>query len=92
MKQRKVRVIGYFATWINWIDRNSETLACQEALETSPKGFSAFKCDVGKWIFSKSWEFLGNSLEIVTDCLHFKKSTGFLHFQSQLIVYILKVR
>ena len=28
---------------------------------TSPKGFSASKCDVRNWIFSKSWEFLGNS-------------------------------
>ena len=28
--------------------------------ETSPKGFSASKCDVGYWIFSKSWEFFGN--------------------------------
>ena len=25
--------------------------------ETSPKGFSASKCDVGNWIFSKSYEF-----------------------------------
>ena len=31
-------------------------------LKTSPKGFSASKCDVGNWIFSKSWEFFGNSL------------------------------
>ena len=26
--------------------------------KTSPKGFSASKCDVGNWILSKSWEFL----------------------------------
>ena len=53
---------------------------------TSPKGFSASKCDVGNWIFSKSWEFftnvlgvsweffgnsLWNSVGIVNDCLHF---------------------
>ena len=25
--------------------------------KTSSKGFSAFKCDVGNWIFSQSWEF-----------------------------------
>ena len=25
--------------------------------KTSPKGFSASKCDVGNWIFSKFWEF-----------------------------------
>jgi hypothetical protein len=29
-------------------------------IKTSPKGFSASKCDVENWIFSKSWEFLGN--------------------------------
>ena len=29
--------------------------------KTSPKGFSASKCDVGNWIFSKSWEFLGGN-------------------------------
>ena len=27
------------------------------SMETSPKGFSASKCDVGNWILSKSWEF-----------------------------------
>ena len=32
--------------------------------KTSPKGFPASKCDVGNWIFSKSWEFFGNSFEI----------------------------
>ena len=26
-------------------------------IKTSPKGFSASKCDVGNWIFSKSWVF-----------------------------------
>jgi hypothetical protein len=31
---------------------------------TSPKGFSASKCDVGNWIFSKSWECFGNVLGI----------------------------
>jgi hypothetical protein len=30
--------------------------------KSSPKGFSASKCDVRNWIFSKSWEFFGNSL------------------------------
>ena len=34
-------------------------------------------------------EFFGNSLGIVKS--HFLKSTDFLHFQSQLIVYILQV-
>ena len=29
-------------------------------VQTSPKGFSASMCHVGNWIFSKSWEFLGN--------------------------------
>ena len=29
-------------------------------IKTSPKGFSASKCDVENWIFSKSWEVLGN--------------------------------
>ena len=33
--------------------------------KTSPKGFSASKCDVENWIFSKSWEFFGNSLGIL---------------------------
>ena len=28
--------------------------------QTSPKGFSASKCDVGDWIFSKSYEFFEN--------------------------------
>ena len=28
--------------------------------KTSPKGFSASKCDVGNWIFSKSWRILGD--------------------------------
>ena len=37
------------------------------------------------------WEFFGNSLGTVTDCLHFQKSTCFIHFQSKLIVYNLKV-
>ena len=36
--------------------------------ETSPKGFSASKCDVGNWIFSKSKEFfeklLGKFLDL----------------------------
>ena len=31
--------------------------------KTSPKRFSASKCDVGNWIFSKSWEFFGTFLE-----------------------------
>jgi hypothetical protein len=31
--------------------------------ETSPKGFSASKCDVGNWIFSKSYEFFGEFFE-----------------------------
>ena len=30
---------------------------------TSPKGFSASKCDVENWIFSKYWNFLGILLE-----------------------------
>ena len=33
---------------------------------TSPKEFSASKCDVGKWILSKSWVFvklIGNFME-----------------------------
>ena len=32
--------------------------------KTSPKGFSASKCDVGNWIFSKSWNFLRKCLDI----------------------------
>ena len=32
---------------------------------TSPKGFSAYKCDVGNWIFSKSWEFWGYFLNFL---------------------------
>ena len=32
-------------------------------IETSPKGFSASKCDVGDWMFLKSWEFFRNCLE-----------------------------
>ena len=70
----------------------------QKILKTSPKGISASKYDVGNWLFSKSWELLGflgnsfgNSLAIVNDCIYFQKSTGFLHSQSQLIVYVVKV-
>ena len=41
------------------------------------------------------WKFFGNSfwnsLGIVNDCLHFERSTSSLHFQSQLIVSIVKV-
>ncbi len=29
------------------------------AAKTSTKGFSVSKCDVGNWIFSESWEYLG---------------------------------
>ena len=40
-------------------------------VKTSPKGFSASKCDVGNWIFSKSWKFFencfGDFLEIFRD-------------------------
>ena len=39
--------------------------------KTSPKGFSASKCDVGNWIFSKSKEFfeklLGKFLDFWED-------------------------
>ena len=70
----------------------------QKILKTSPKGISASKYDVGNWLFSKSWELLGflgnsfgNSLAIVNDCIYFQKSTGFLHSQSQLIVYVVQV-
>ena len=31
--------------------------------KTSPKGFSASKCDVGNWIFSKSKELFEKLLE-----------------------------
>ena len=38
-----------------------------KGLSTSPKEFSASKCDVGNWILSKSWEFFvklfGNFME-----------------------------
>ena len=49
----------------------SKSLACSSNYikKTRPKGFSASKCDVGKFtcvIFSKSWEFFKNSLGIVT--------------------------
>ena len=37
--------------------------------QTSPKVFLASKCDVGIWIFSKSWEFMGNSLRILWEFL-----------------------
>ena len=32
-----------------------------------------------------------NYFGIVTDCLHFQMLAGFIHFQSQLIIYIFKV-
>ena len=75
--------------------------------KTSPKGFWASKCDVGNWIFSKSWEFNGNSMgilcwiswELSMIAYNFRsrlvsyvsKSADCLHFQNQLIVYIYKV-
>ena len=74
--------------------------------KTSPKGFSASKCDVGNWIFSKSWEFFGNFWRMIVYIFKsqlvsyvfkviwlftFSKSADCLHFQSQLIFYILKV-
>ena len=37
-------------------------------MKTSPKGFTASKCDVGNWIFSKSWEFFGIFLGILWEC------------------------
>ena len=41
--------------------------------KTSPKGFSASKCDVGNWIFSKSWEFFeklfGNFMDFLGSLL-----------------------
>ena len=40
----------------------STVLDSQAAEKTSPKGFLASKCDVGNWIFFKSWEFFGKSL------------------------------
>ena len=46
--------------------------------KTSPKGFPASKCDVGDWIFSKSWEcqfsrfFVGEFfLELFANMLEF---------------------
>ena len=35
--------------------------------QTSPKGFSASKCDVGNWIFSKSKEFFEKLLGKILD-------------------------
>ena len=49
-------------------------------IQTSPKGFSASKCDVGNWIFSK----LGTFLEIV------RKFFGFLRdFFEELLGFFL---
>ena len=45
-------------------------------------------CDVGNWIFSKSWEFFGNSVACGNSLgilWEFVKVTGFLHFESQLL-------
>ena len=54
--------------------RASEVLGgLRSRKETSPKGFSASKCDVWNWIFSKSWEFFeklfGNVLDFVLEIL-----------------------
>ena len=89
-----VSVLGRF-----WLGSSAATGSAVK-VETSPKGFLASKCDEGNWIFSKSWESFGNFLGIlcgillgiINDCLHFQKSTGFLHFQSQLIGHIVKIR
>jgi hypothetical protein len=34
-----------------------EKILIDNVKKTSPKGFSAFKCDVGNWIFSKLGTF-----------------------------------
>jgi hypothetical protein len=50
------------------------------SIKTSPKGFSAFKCDIGNCILLKSWEFLGNSLGLLLGLLwdFFGTSLGLL--------------
>ena len=54
-----------YPTWYVLITCFHESWICVWFFErTSPKGFSASKCDVGNWIFSKSWKFLGHSLRI----------------------------
>ena len=43
--------------WLNWITMHMRHYGVKDFLKlmvTSPKGFSASKCDVGNWIFSKS--------------------------------------
>ena len=45
--------------WAKYIEDHVNTFL------TSPNGFKASKCNVGNWIFSKSWEFFGNSLGIL---------------------------
>ena len=47
--------------WLKWNLGSAEKTKSE--FTTSPKGFSASKCDVGNWIFSKSKEFLRNCLE-----------------------------
>jgi hypothetical protein len=46
------------------------------SIKTSPKGFSAFKCDIGNCILLKSWEFWGNSLGLLLE--FFGTSLGLL--------------
>ena len=43
-------------------------ISIERGIKTSPKLFSASKCDVGNWIFSKLWifeKFFGNSLDFL---------------------------
>ena len=85
---------GIYFRWSNinvgWITKMAPVNCNQSNVKTSPKGFSASKCNVGNWIFSKSWEFFveffGNSLGILWEL-----SMIVYIFKSQLLVYISKV-
>ena len=63
-------------------------------IKTSPKGFWASKCDVGNWIIQNLgnfWEFVAMFGEFFGNFWEFRREFfGFLHFQTQLIVDIVK--
>ena len=44
-----------------------QSFAVGAAEKTSPKGFSASKCDVRNWLFSKSWDVFWNILGFFGD-------------------------
>ena len=74
-----MKVVGGFWCLVHSDSRvSSLTEFCSDTImliwflaKTSPKGFSASKCDEGNWIFSKYWIFFGNFLGFFLEFLIF---------------------